>query len=172
MAKKQDDNKKKTQSKQAPTPPKDETKKDEGKKPDGRFTKGHTKVGGRVAGTPNKNSNIRDRLKEQVEPFIGQISELLMLVKKEEGTNEMLQRVKDFMPYFVPKLQTVNLSADNDRPLSEEERLLDLDARYTKKELSINFKSVQVVNNDKLRELDPETDEDDFDLSIFDTKDD
>ena len=175
MNKKQDDNKKKTTAKQAPTPPENE-KKDKGKKPlhkaNGDFAKGHAKVGGRVAGTPNRNSNIRDRLKEQVEPFIGQISELLMLVKKEEGTNEMLQRVKDFMPYFMPKMQSVNLSADSERPLSEEERLKELDARYTKKELSINFKSMTIVNNDKLREDDPEADEDDFDLSIFDTKDD
>lgn len=166
--------KKKTTAKQTPTPPENE-KKEKGKKPlhkpNGGFAKGHTKVGGRAAGTPNRNSNVRDRLKEQVEPFVGQIGELLMRVQKEEGTNEMLARIKDFMPYFMPKMQSVNLSADQDRPISEEERLKDLDARYTKKELSINFKSMTIVDNDKLRDADPEADEDDFDLSIFDTTD-
>jgi hypothetical protein len=164
--------KKKTTAKQTPTPPENE-KKDKGKKPqrksDGRFEKGHDKVGGRVAGTPNRNSNVRDRLKAQVEPFIENIGELLERVKKEEGTNEMLQRIKDFMPYFQPKMQSINLSADQDRPISEEERLVELDARYTKKELSINIKSMTIVDNDKLHELDPEADEDDFDLSIFNT---
>ena len=173
MAKKQDDNKKKTTSKQAPKPPKEEKKKDKENKPqrksDGRFEKGHDKVGGRVAGTPNRNSNVRDRLKAQVEPFIENIGELLERVKIEEGTNEMLQRIKDFMPYFQPKMQSINLSADQDRPISEEERLVELDARYTKKELSINIKSMTIVDNDKLHELDPEADEDDFDLSIFNT---
>lgn len=135
----------------------------------GRFVKGHVKEGGRVAGTKNRNSNIRDRLKEQVEPFVGQISELLLRVQKEEGTNEMLQRIEKFMPYFMPKYQSMSLSADVDRPISEEQRLTELDAMYTKKELSINFKTMTVVNNDKLRAEDPEADEDDFDLSIFDT---
>lgn len=164
--------KKKTTAKQTPTPPENE-KKDKGEKPqrksDGRFEKGHDKVGGRVAGTPNRNSNVRDRLKAQVEPFIENIGVLLERVKKEEGTNEMLQRIKDFMPYFQPKMQSINLSADQDRPISEEERLVELDARYTKKELSINIKSMTIVDNDKLHEIDPEADEDDFDLSIFNT---
>jgi hypothetical protein len=42
---------------------------------------------------------------------------------------------------------------------------------YTKKELSINFKTMTVVNNDKLRSSDPDADEDDFDLSVFGTTD-
>ena len=115
--------------------------------------------------------NVRDRLKEQVEPFIGEIGVLLMRVQKEEGTNEMLQRMKDFMPYFMPKYQSMSLNTDNDRPISEEQRLTELDAMYTKKELSINFKSMTMINNDKLHANDPEADEDDFDLSVFDTID-
>lgn len=125
-----------------------------------------------MAGTKNRNSNVRDRLKEQVEPFVGQIGELLIKVQREEGTNEMLQRLKDFLPYIQPKLQSVSIGADQDRPISEEERLIELDSRYTKKELSINFKTMTVVNNDKLRDIDPESDEDDFDLSVFNTTDD
>ena len=134
----------------------------------GKFKQGHKKVGGRTAGIKNRTSNIRDRLKEQVEPFVGQIGELLIKVQREEGTNEMLQRLEKFMPYFMPKLQSMSLNAETDRPISEEERLLELDGLYTKKELSINLKTMTVVNNDKMRLDDPETDEDDFDLSIFD----
>ena len=169
MAKKKEENIKQ----QAPATPPTEDKKS--KKPlhtdSGDFAKGHTKVGGRKAGTKNRNSNVRDRLKEQIEPFIGEIGVLLMRVKEEEGTNEMLQRMKDFMPYFMPKYQSMSLTADNDRPISEEQRLTELDALYTKKELSINFKTMTIVNNDKLRLSDPEADEDDFDLSVFDTTD-
>lgn len=137
----------------------------------GKFKKGHKKVGGRAAGTKNRNSNIRDRLKEQVEPFIENIAENLVKVQKEEGTAAMLSLQEKFMPYFMPKLQSMSLSADQDRPISEEERLLELDGMYTKKELSINFKTMTVVNNDKMRGADPDSDEDDFDLSIFDTTD-
>ena len=137
----------------------------------GKFAKGHKKVGGRTAGTKNRNSNIRDRLKEQVEPFINNIAENLMKVQKEEGTAAMLSLQEKFMPYFMPKYSSMSLSADQDRPISEEERLLELDGMYTKKELSINFKTMTVVNNDKLRSSDPDADEDDFDLSIFDTTD-
>jgi hypothetical protein len=135
----------------------------------GKFAKGHKKVGGRAAGTKNRNSNIRDRLKEQVEPFIESIAENLMKVQKEEGTAAMMTLQEKFMPYFMPKYSAMSLSADQDRPISEEERLLELDGLYTKKELSINFKSMTVVNNDKLHSSDPDADEDDFDLSIFDT---
>jgi len=135
----------------------------------GRFQKGHKKEGGRVAGTPNRASNIRDRLKEQVEPFVGQIGELLMRVQKEEGTNEMLQRLEKFMPYFMPRYSSMALSADQNRPISEEQRLLELDAMYTKKELAINFKTMTVVDNSKTK--DPTDDEDDFDISQFDVVD-
>lgn len=135
----------------------------------GKFAKGHKKVGGRAAGTKNRNSNIRDRLKEQVEPFIDSISENLLKVQKEEGTAAMMALQEKFMPYFMPKYSAMSLSADQDRPISEEERLLELDALYTKKELSINLKTMTVVNNDKLHTSNPDNDEDDFDLSIFDT---
>ena len=137
----------------------------------GRFTKGHAKKGGRVAGTPNRNHNVRDRLKEQLEPFVNEIGINLLKVQKEEGTAAMMALQEKFMPYFVPKLQSMSLTADQDRPISEEERLLELDALYTKKELSINFKTMTVVNNDRLHASDPEADEDDFDLSVFDTPD-
>jgi hypothetical protein len=137
----------------------------------GRFAKGHAKKGGRVAGTPNRNSNVRDRLKEQVEPFINEIAANLLKVQKEEGTAAMLALQEKFMPYFMPKYSSMALSADQDRPVSEEERLLELDAKYTKKELSINFKTMTIVDNDKLRMSDPDSDEDDFDLSVFDTTD-
>lgn len=135
----------------------------------GKFAKGHKKVGGRTVGTKNRNSSIRDILKEQLQPFINKISENLLKVQKEEGTAAMMTLQEKYMPYFVPKLQSMSLSADQDRPISEEERLLELDGLYTKKELSINFKSMTVVNNDKMRGADPDSDEDDFDISIFDT---
>ena len=135
----------------------------------GQFTKGHKKSGGRQMGTKNRNSNVRDRLKEQIEPFVDKIAENLLRVQKEEGTAAMMSLQEKFMPYFMPKYSALTLGADQDRPISEEERLLQLDTMYTEKELSINFKTMTVVNNDKMRGADPDSDEDDFDLSIFDT---
>jgi len=135
----------------------------------GRFQKGHKKEGGRVAGTKNRNSSIRDILKEQLEPFIKEISTNLLKVQKEEGTAAMMALQEKYMPYFIPKLQSMSLSADQDRPISEEQRLLELDAMYTKKELAINFKTMTVVNNDKAK--DPTADEDDFDISQFEVVD-
>lgn len=135
----------------------------------GRFQKGRKKTGGRMAGTKNRASNIRDRLKEQLEPYIDIIGELLMEVRQQEGTNEMMQRLEKFMPYVWPKYQSMSLNAEMNRPISEEERLLELDAMYTKKELSINFKTMTVVDNDK--EKDPTADEDDFDISQFEVVD-
>lgn len=167
MAQKKEDNKKKASATEKPASEKKDRK--ASRDASGRFVKGHAKEGGRVAGTKNRNSNIRDRLKEQLEPFIGELSLNLMKVQKEEGTAAMMSLMEKFMPYYLPKLSAMSLSADQDRPISEEERLLELDALYTKKELSINFKTMTVVNNDKLHATDPDADEDDFDLSQFDT---
>ena len=145
-----------------------ETKKSE-RNAKGQFTKGHKKTGGRKLGTGNRNGNVRDRLKEQVEPFVEKISELLARVQKEEGTKEMLTLVEKFMPYFMPKYSAVALSADMDRPISEEQRLVELNDMYTKKELSINFKQMAVVDNNAAKvagENDPDYDPD-FDVEAF-----
>lgn len=136
----------------------------------GQFTKGHAKKGGRKLGTPNKNGNIRDRLKEQVEPFVDQIKELLAKVQKEEGTKEMLTLVEKFMPYFMPKYSAVNLSADMDRPVSEEQRLVELNEMYTEKELAINIKSLTITNKDVLKKGNGDKDADfdiNFDVEAF-----
>lgn len=131
----------------------------------GKFKKGHEKKGGRKAGTPNRASNVRDRLREQVEPFINEISLNLLKVQKEEGTAAMMALMEKFMPYFMPKYSSLAINADQDRPVDEEQMLMDLDARYTKKELSINFKTMIVVDNDAASgDYDPDEDPD-FDLS-------
>ena len=145
---------------------KEQKKKDRNAK--GQFVKGRTKTGGRKMGTPNKNGNIRDRLKEQVEPYIDAIGELLIQVKQQEGTKEMLYLVEKFMPYFQPKYSAVSLSADMDRPINEEQRLIELNDMYTKKELSINFKQMTVVNNNAKIAGDNDLDYDpDFDVEAF-----
>ena len=155
---------KETTKKQASDAPQEEEKK---KVHDnrGKFAKGHMKVGGRKRGTPNKAGNIRDRLKEQVEPFVNTIGEKLLLVEKQEGTKEMLTLLEKFMPYFMPKYSALSIGADQEPPMDEEQALLELDAKYTKKELSINFKSMIVVDNDKLRDDSDPDDDPDFDLS-------
>ena len=140
----------------------------------GRFKKGSKRpeAAGRKMGTKNRNSNVRDRLKEQLEPFIDNIGEMIARIKVEEGTKEAAYVLEKFMPYFVPKYSSVNITAEDDTPISEEQRLLNLDAKYTKKELSINIKSVKIVDNDVLRADEADPDEDmDFDLSQFDVVD-
>ena len=147
---------------------KDTSKKERNAK--GQFTKGHAKKGGRKLGTPNKNGNIRDRLKEQVEPYVDKIQELLVKVQKEEGTKEMLTLIEKFMPYFMPKYSAVALSADMDRPVSEEQRLVELNDMYTEKELAINIKNLTIVNKDVIKKGDADKDADfdiDFDVEAF-----
>ena len=131
----------------------------------GQFEKGHTKLGGRQMGTPNKAGNIRDRLKEQIEPFIENIAENLLKVQREEGTAAMLSLQEKFMPYFMPKFSSMSIGTDLDRPISEEQRLLELDEQYTKKQISIKIKSLTIVDNDLPKENDDPDDDPDFDLS-------
>ena len=131
----------------------------------GQFAKGHTKLGGRQMGTPNKNGNVRDRLKEQIEPFLDNIAENLLKVQREEGTAAMLSLQEKFMPYFMPKFSSMSIGTDLDRPISEEQRLLELDEQYTKKQISINLKALVVVDNDLPKENDDPDDDPNFDLS-------
>ena len=138
-------------------------KKEQKRKPNGQFEKGHSKLGGRAPGTKNKNS-IRDRLKDQLEPFFDSIGENLLKVQKEEGTAAMMALQEKFMPYFMPKYSSMSIGADLDRPISEEQRLLELDEQYTKKQISINIKSMVVVNNDLPKDNDDPDDDADFDL--------
>lgn len=157
----------KKENKEEKTQPQEDksTDKKTARKPNGQFAKGHEKRGGRKLGTKNKAGNVRDRLKEQVEPFVDQIGEMLARVQREDGTKEMLYVMEKYMPYFMPKYSTLSIGADQDRPMDEEQQLLELDAKYTKKELSINFKSMIVVNNDAQRDESDPDDDPDFDLS-------
>lgn len=140
-------------------------RKEQKRKSNGQFDRGHSKIGGRQMGTKNKNGNIRDRLKEQLEPFFEDIATNLLKVQKEEGTAAMLALQEKFMPYFMPKYSSMSIGADLDRPISEEQRLLELDEMYTKKQISINIKSMVVVNNDLPKDSDDPDDDPDFDLS-------
>lgn len=138
------------------------------RKADGRFAKGHEKKGGRKVGSKNlaPKGNLRDRLREQLEPMIENLQVDLMKVEKEEGTAARLALTEKFLPYFMPKYSAVSVGADQDRPLSEEERLKELDNKYTKKMLEINIKSMVVVDNDKPKDLDIDPDNDpEFDLN-------
>lgn len=136
----------------------------------GRFEKGHEKKGGRKPGSKNvaPKGNLRDRLREQLEPLIDNLKEDLMKVEKEEGTAARLALQEKYLPYFMPKYSAVNIGADQDRPLSEEDRLKELDEKYTKKMLQINIKSMVVVDNDAPRDIDIDPDDDpEFDLSML-----
>lgn len=148
------------------------TKDDKDKKKErntkGQFEKGHAKKGGRKLGTKNlaPKGNLRDRLREKLEPLIDNLDLELQKVQQEEGTAAKLALIEKFMPYFMPKYSAVSIGADNDRPLTEEQRLLELEQKYTKKMLSINIKSMVVVDNDAPRDTDVDPDDDpDFDLS-------
>ena len=148
------------------------TKEDKDKKKErntkGQFEKGHAKKGGRKLGTKNlaPKGNLRDRLREKLEPLIDNLDLELQKVQQEEGTAAKLALIEKFMPYFMPKYSAVSIGADNDRPLTEEQRLLELEQKYTKKMLSINIKSMVVVDNDAPRDTDVDPDDDpDFDLS-------
>ena len=134
----------------------------------GQFEKGHEKKGGRKLGTKNvaPKGNLRDRLREKLEPLIDNLDVELELVRKEEGAAARLALIEKFMPYFMPKYSAISIGADNDRPITEEQRLVELEQKYTKKMLSINIKSMVVVDNDLPRDADVDPDDDPaFDLS-------
>jgi len=140
----------------------------------GQFAKGKEKTGGRQPGTKNKYSNIRDRLKDIIMPYLDPDNSDNASKLKNKSFATDLMRIDDpkdridaiakILPFVVPKYTSTTISADSNRPISEEEELLELDHKYTKKELSINIKSLTIVDNDNPT-TNPATifDPDDFD---------
>ena len=147
----------------------------------GQFVKGCPKTGGRQAGTKNKYGNIRDRLKDIIMPYLtldpndegvgGKT--LIRDLAKIDDPNERAHVIAAYMPYVVPKYSSTTITADANRPIDEEQQLLEMDEKYTKKETTITLKQVTIVDNDnpagtppRLTDFDPDED-DDFDVSTI-----
>ena len=135
----------------------------------GQFTKGGKKPegSGRKVGTKNKYGNIRDRLKEIIMPYLETdidnmkpgAKSLATDLMKIADPNDRVHAVAAILPYIVPKYTSTTITADANRPVSEEEHLLELDAKYTKKEVSINIKTLTIVDNDNPNgDYDPDDD--------------
>ncbi len=146
----------------------------------GKFVKGHAKKGGRAVGSKNKYGNVRDRLKDILMPYLefdpdAEPSEDEKMppcfatdLMKITDPKDRIDAVAKVLPFVVPKYSATTISADTNRPLSDEEQLLELDEKYTKKEISINIKALTIVDNDNLDEdYDPD---DDPDFNIDDIK--
>lgn len=137
----------------------------------GQFVKGADKPegSGRKPGTKNKYGNVRDRLREIIMPYlepdpdnveIGQKS-LASDLMKIDDPNDRVHAVAAILPYIVPKYTSTTITADANRPISEEEHLLDMDAKYTKTQVHIDIKSLTIVDNDNPDgDYDPDDDPD------------
>lgn len=120
----------------------------------GQFVKGTPKVqnSGRKQGTPNKYGNIRDRLKNIILPYLNddpdaEANTLAIDLQKIASPNDRVHAVAAILPFIVPKYSSTSISADTERPIAEEDRLLELDAAF-KKQTEISIKSLTIVDND------------------------
>lgn len=126
------------------------------------FKKGRVKTGGRKLGTKNKYGNIRDRLRNIIEPYLNPDSTMKHTLADDlmriEDPKDRADTVSKFMPFVAAKYSAVQFGTDNERPVTEENRLLELDNKYKKSEVEIKMKSITVVDNDnegKETSLDP-----------------
>ena len=73
----------------------------------GRFETGHTKVGGRKKGTPNRlTAEIRNTLKAVMDEQISNIPDLLEQLEPKERLDMLIR----LMPYTLPKITPVALN--------------------------------------------------------------
>ena len=120
----------------------------------GQFVKGAAKPAnsGRKPGTPNKYGNIRDRLKSIILPYLNTdpdapektLGKDLMRL----DSDQRVDAIAKYLPFLVPKYSSTTITADANRPVAEEDRLLDLDKEYKKKETEITIKTLTGVDND------------------------
>lgn len=111
----------------------------------GQFVKGSHSTG-RPRGAKGRYSNARDALKEQVMPFINNLGTYIQAIT---DPGDKIDAIAKVMPFFLPKYSSTSITADVDRPISEEERLLELDGQYKARETQINIKTLTIVDNDK-----------------------
>ena len=128
----------------------------------GQFVKGTEKIenSGRKQGTPNKYGNVRDRLKAIILPYLNpdpdvdmETNTLLKDLMKLDNPATRADLVSKFLPFIVPKYSSTTISADSERPMAEEERLLELDKEYKKNEkirrqTEVSIKTLTIVDNE------------------------
>lgn len=128
----------------------------------GQFVKGTEKIenSGRKQGTPNKYGNVRDRLKAIILPYLNpdpdvdnDTKTLFKDLMKLDNPATRADLVSKFLPFIVPKYSSTTISADSERPMAEEERLLELDKEYKKSEklrrqTEVSIKTLTIIDND------------------------
>lgn len=120
----------------------------------GQFVKGAAKPvnSGRKPGTPNKYGNIRDRLKSIILPYLNTDPDAPVKTLGNDlmrlDPDQRVDAIAKYLPFLVPKYSSTTITADANRPVAEEDRLLDLDKEYKKKETEITIKTLTVVDND------------------------
>jgi len=128
----------------------------------GQFVKGTEKIenSGRKPGTPNKYGNVRDRLKAIILPYLNpdpdvdnDTKTLFKDLMKLDNPATRADLISKFLPFIVPKYSSTTISADSERPMAEEERLLELDKEYKKsekirKQTEISIKTLTIIDND------------------------
>ena len=78
----------------------------------GRFTKGHTKTGGRKKGTPNKRTaDIMERLKG-----VDIVGELLEIARTTEKEDTKVIVYKELMKYVYPQRKAVEIANEVELP--------------------------------------------------------
>ena len=128
----------------------------------GQFVKGTEKIesSGRKPGTPNKYGNVRDRLKAIILPYLNpdpdvdtKTNTLFKDLMKLDNPATRADLVSKFLPYITPKYSSTTISAASERPMAEEERLLELDKEYKKSEklrrqTEVSIKPLTTIDND------------------------
>lgn len=122
----------------------------------GRFVKGTKKIAGsgKKIGSKNVSSgSIRNKLKEIVMPYLnGDVdadgNTLAKDLQKIDDPKDRADIITKYLPFIVPKYSSTTISADANRPVSEEERLVELDKEFKKTETSISIKTLTVIDND------------------------
>ena len=98
------------------------------------FEKGHTKIGGRQKGTPNKNTLIRaDELLIQLD--INPIQKLIELAESDEATiDHKINCYKEIAKYTYPKFKSQDIRIDHKKDLPDviEIRVVNTNSGVTK----------------------------------------
>ena len=106
--------------------------------------KGCVKTGGRKIGSKNKlSSNIRSKLKDQLDPFLDNIGRDLAEI---DDPKERVQAIVSLLPFCAPKMQSIDMNAKQEHDISIEKSLIALDERFSEKKAELMRRKIKLVS--------------------------
>lgn len=101
---------------------------------------------GRKPGSGNViTTDMRKLLAAQLTKHINHLDETISAI---EDPAQKAQAIAHYLQYIIPKYSSTTINTDTTRSLTTEQHLMQLDAKYKKREITLKQSQITIVDND------------------------